>query len=159
MFGITAAALVASTGLFAVLLKAQPQPGAWPGGHGMRGPAAVLGMMGYALDLTDAQKGQIRDIMKQTFDANRNVREQLMKVHEQEVNAVKAGRSEAELRALAAQAAPLIANLHAAHLVTGAKVYQVLTPAQRDKADKIREDMKTRIRGRFAHGLGRPLEE
>jgi Spy/CpxP family protein refolding chaperone len=111
----------------------------------------LRGVMAAALDLSDAQKGQIRSILEGTRSANRAIRDQLRGIREQEVAAVKAGRSEAELQALASSAAPLMTQLHAAHLVAQSRIYQVLTPEQREKLEKIRSEVRGRT-GRSRQG-------
>ncbi|MFN7919495.1 MAG: Spy/CpxP family protein refolding chaperone [Bryobacteraceae bacterium] len=125
-----------------------------PGGFG----EMIGGFMSHALDLTDAQIEQIKAIAKQAFDANADLRAAIAKQRDAEIAAVKANKPEAELTQLAGQSAALMARLHAAQLVAGAKMYQVLTPAQREKLDKIRADMQERFRGRGPFGHRPPAE-
>ena len=120
------------------------QQGGGPGGQ--RG--GMMRKMGRALNLTDAQKQQIRDIMKQTAEANADVRGQLKSIHEQERATIKAGGSESELRNLAQSAAPLMAQLRGSQLVAQARIYALLTPEQRQKTDQMREKGGDRRQGR-----------
>lgn len=113
------------------------------GAPGKRG--GMMRKMGRALDLTDAQRQQIRDIMKQTAEANADLRDQLKSLREKEKEAIKAGGSESELRNLAQSAAPLMAQLHGSRLVAQAKIYALLTPEQRQKMEQMQE----RGRGRW----------
>jgi Spy/CpxP family protein refolding chaperone len=112
-------------------------------GPGKRG--GMMRKMGRALNLTDAQREQIRAIMKQTAEANADVREQLKSLRDKEKEAIKAEASESDLRNLAQSAAPLMAQLHGSRLVAQAKIYALLTPEQRQKMDRMRE----RGRGRW----------
>lgn len=115
------------------------------GGPGAGGIGGVLtGMMGAAIDLTDAQRTQIRSILDQSADANKDLFSQLRTLHEQERAAVKANKSEQELRSLAQQSATVMAQANGARLVAEAKVYQVLTPTQREKLDKITSSVRQR---------------
>ncbi len=124
-----------------------PQGGPGGGGPGGGGIAQSLaGLMGYALDITEAQRTQIRSIVEQSVQANQSVLNQLRTLHEQEVAAVKANKSEQELRALAQQASTVMAQANGARLVAEAKVYQVLTPAQRDKLERITSALRERAR-------------
>lgn len=105
--------------------------------------------MAEALNLTDAQKEQIRSITKEAFASNQALRTQLKAAHEAEQAAIKAGKSDAELVQLAQNSAPLHAQVHAARLQTEAKIFKVLTPEQQAKLAEIRAHMKERM-GRFA---------
>ena len=121
-----------------------------PDGHrGPRGGGFLGGMFGHALNLTDAQKEQIRSITKEAFASNQALRTQLKAAHEAEQAAIKAGKSDAELAQLAQNSAPLHARVHAARLQTEAKIFKVLTPEQQTKLAEIRAHMKERM-GRFA---------
>jgi Spy/CpxP family protein refolding chaperone len=122
-----------------------------PGGHrGPRGGGGFPGgMFGHALNLTDAQKEQIRSITKESFAGNQELRTQLKAARDAEQAAIKAGKSDAELAQLAQNSAPLHAQAHAARLQTEAKIFKVLTPEQQAKLAEIRANMKERM-GRFA---------
>jgi protein CpxP len=96
------------------------------------------------LALTDAQRAEIRSIVRQTADANAALRDQLHSLRQQERDAIRAGKSEAELRTLAESAAPIMAQLHANRLATRAKIYALLTPEQKQKADQFREHARPR---------------
>jgi Spy/CpxP family protein refolding chaperone len=154
---VTLAFLVALALVSGAAFAQGPGFGRGPGGglgfgHGMGlGPGAgggfLGGMMAAALDLTDAQKEQIRAIHESAATANQAILDQLKPIREQELAAIKAGKSEAELRSLANSAAPLMAQLHANQLVAHAKIYQVLTPEQREKLDKFRAEAGARARG------------
>lgn len=110
------------------------QPG---GGPGRRG--GMMRKMGRALNLTEAQRQQIRGIMKQTAEANADVRDQLKSLRQKEKEAIKAGGSESEIRNLAQSAAPLMAQLRGSRVVAQAKIYALLTPEQREKMEQLTE--------------------
>jgi Spy/CpxP family protein refolding chaperone len=115
----------------------------------MMGPGSILGpMMGAALDLTDAQKAEIRAIYQNARQANQSLHDQLRTIHEQELAAIKAGKSDAELQSLANSAGPLMAQLHASNLIAQAKAYKVLTPEQREKLEQLRSQTRERVQQR-----------
>ncbi len=148
----TAAAL--TVGGFAAVARAQG-----PGGHGPGfGPGGGMlgGMIGHMLDLTDAQKEQIKTITKAAFDSNQTLMTQLKASREAERAAIQAGKSDAELAQLAQSYAPLHTQLSATRLQTEAKIYKVLTPEQRAKLDKFRGNMQERMGQRFGHHRGGP---
>lgn len=161
-FRVMAMAALAAVGIAGVALAQGPGGGNRPpfgsgGPFSGGGPGGMLmGMMGHALDLTDAQKSQIQTIVQSAFQTNQATINQLKTLREQEIAALKAGKSEQELRTLAQTASPVITQLHAAKLVTEAKVYAVLTPAQREKLDKMRTTMRERFQ---RHGFGPPAIE
>lgn len=118
------------------------------GGEGAPGKrGGMMRRMGRVLNLTDAQRQQIRDIMKQTAEANADVRDQLKSLREKEKEAIKAGGSESELMNLAQSAAPLMAQLHGSRLVAQSKIYALLTPEQRQRLEQMQE--RGRGRGRW----------
>ena len=143
------AALALGVTLAAGMAFAQGPGGRGPrGGHGDGGD--FLGpMAATALGLSDAQKAEIKSIFEQTREANRSIREQLKPIHEQQRAAVKEGKSDAELHALANSAAPLMAQLRASRLVAQAKMYKVLTPEQREKLESLRSNMRDRMERRM----------
>ena len=142
------ALLLASSLAFAY---APPRRGfaAGRGGMGMEG-----GFAGHrfarALDLTDAQKSQMRQIREDTRTANQPYVEQLKALRGSEREAVKSGKSEAELQTLARDMAAVMANVHGNRLVEQSRMWKVLTPEQQKKA----EDMGARMRERKSRRAG-----
>lgn len=136
-FAVGAALLVSTTA------SAQPPRFAPPGG--------MMRRLVRQLALTDTQRSEIRSIVRQTADANASLRDQLNSIRQQERDAIRAGKSEAELRALAESAAPIMAQLHANRLATRAKIYALLTPEQKQKADQLRERARPRSGRRMQH--------
>lgn len=91
-----------------------------------------------ALNLTDAQKLEIRQIFQDSRAANADVRKQLQTQRASEREAIKSGAPAAQLEALASEAAPLLAKVEANRLVTQSRIYAVLTPEQREQAERMR---------------------
>lgn len=146
---IWGAAAVLAIGGFSVVAQAQgPGGGRGPGGpHG--GPGALMGMLGTAIGLTDAQKAEIKTIFETARTSNASLHEELKASREAEKAAIKAGKSDAELAQLAASYSQLHVRMHTTRLQTEAKVYKVLTPEQRAKVEKLKEEMQSRMAGRF----------
>ena len=151
---IWGAAATIALGGFAAVAHAQG-----PGGRADRGGfghGLLGGMIGHALNLTDAQKEQIKAITASAFENNQALITQLKAAHETERAAIAAGKSDAELAQLAQSYAPLHTQLHATRLQTEAKIYKVLTPEQRAKLDKFRSNMHDHMGRRFGHHPGGP---
>lgn len=156
---IWGAAAVLAVGSFSVVAQAQGPGGRGPGGPHGDGPGALMGMLGTAIGLTDAQKAEIKTIFETANTNNASLHEELKASREAEKAAVKAGKSDAELAQLAASYAQLHVRMHTVRLQTEAKVYKVLTPEQRAKVEKLREEMTSRMAGRFGgRGHHAPIE-
>lgn len=143
-----AATAVVLTGAMALMAAPPPRRGGGPGAGPM--------MFGRALDLTDAQKEQAKAIFEETRKANETYREQLRSLRAEEREAIKAGKSENELRNLAQRSANVTADMHANRLVAQSKFWQILTPEQRAKLEERGEKMRERMRegkGRFGRGF------
>ena len=149
---IWGAAATIALGAFAAVAHAQGPSGR--AGRGGFGQGLLGGMIGHALNLTDAQKEQIKAIAASAFENNQTLMTQLKAAHETEQAAIKAGKCDAELAQLAQSYAPLHTQLHATRLQTEAKIYKVLTPEQRAKADEIRSEMRDHIGGAMGRRFG-----
>ena len=148
----------ATIGAFAVTLLAgllittqvQAQPG--PGGFGERfgrGPDG-LGRGLQQLSLSDAQRDEIRAIMESSRESGRPLMEQLRATRRALNDAVTNDVvNESEIRALAAQMAPLQAEAAVQRAHTHSAIMNVLTPDQRDELDALREEARERRRDRI----------
>ena len=161
---VTAAAALLVGALGAMTYAQQPAPGMGPGaagpfrgphGRGM-GPFARLGLPLGQLELTDAQRQQIRSIveshreeMRQLGERTRDARLALRHASEAEAfdeNAVRAASN--GLSGPMAERAVLHAKLRA-------EVMQVLTPEQKAKAAEIRTRNQQRMDQRRQRMQGR----
>lgn len=136
---VTALAGVLVAGLVS-LASAQP-----PSDGGFRGPRGGL-MMGLRdLDLSDAQRDQIRELVQTHREANRATAEQLRAARVALNEAVMAEVvNESEIRALSAQVAPLEADSAVQRAYFNAQLLQVLTPDQRGELQDIQAEMEDR---------------
>jgi Spy/CpxP family protein refolding chaperone len=124
-------------------------PGRFGGPGGPGGPMGMLPMLGRALDLTDAQKDQVKaiadahkDEWKAIFDRERTARQALnAAIMADTVNDALVRQKSAEVAAVEADAS--VARAHAF-----GEVLQILTPAQKTQLKDLQTRMKDRGRGR-----------
>jgi protein CpxP len=111
--------------------------------HG-RGPGHgdMLEHMARELNLTDAQKQQVKAIFESTESSAQGIHAKLEEVHKQIDAATANGQfDEAQVRTLANQQAQLEADMLVEHLRAKSKVYGILTPEQRVKAEEMHKHM------------------
>ena len=97
------------------------------------------------LGLTESQKAQAKDVLDAARTQAAPVAAQLKQGHVTLRDAVKAGKSDAELDALAREQGALMGQLAAIHAKSFAKLYPMLTPEQQDKLDHLREMAMLRL--------------
>ena len=114
-----------------------------PGGHG-RGPGHgdMLEHIARELNLTDAQKEQVKGFMESAESSANGIHAKLEEVHKQLDAATANGQfDEAQVRTLANQQAQLEADMLVEHLRAKSKVYSILTAEQRVKAEEMHKRM------------------
>jgi Spy/CpxP family protein refolding chaperone len=146
-------AFTALAALGAVALFAQPKFGPRAGqreGRQMR-------MMSAVLNLTEAQKTQIKSIFQESRDSAKPVRQDLMATRKSLAAAVKAGDT-AQIQQLSATIGNDLGQLSAIHSSAMAKVYKTLTPDQQQKWDSLEQARRPHFgaRGRAARGQQAP---
>ena len=129
------AALIIATTVFAVA----------QGGHGRPhgdGPGDMMEHMSRALNLTEAQKTQVKAIMDAERAATEPSRAKMDEIHKQ-IEAVMANGQfdEAQIRALASQGAQAMADQMVEHIRAHSKMLALLTPEQRAKALEMHKGM------------------
>ena len=123
-------------------------------GHGFQGPgmhgkgegshADMLEHMSRELNLTDAQKQQVKAVMDSVVPTAEGLHAKLEDIHKQIGAATANGAfDEAQVRSLANQQAQLEADLMVEHLRAMSKVYSILTPEQRTKAEAMHKHMES----------------
>lgn len=114
------------------------------GGHRHGGHMAY---MAKALNLTDAQKAQIKSIMQANRTTNRPLMQQMAQNRVAMLTATSNGAfDQAKVTALANQQAQLMAQMTVQKESIQHQIYtQVLTPEQRATADQMRQKQITRI--------------
>jgi periplasmic protein CpxP/Spy len=134
-----------------------------PGGHGWGGPGggAHMGMMLHELDLTDAQKAQVKTIMKATHATMKPLMLQMEQNRAALLAATANGAYDAaKIQVLANQQAQLQAAMIVNHEAVQHQIYtQVLTTEQQAKAEQLRTQAITHINERLqkmANGTDTP---
>ena len=146
------AALVIGATIFAL---AQGHPGM---GEKMRGggPQDMVEHISRELNLTDAQKEQVKALLEAQRTTEEERHAKLDDIRKQIGAATANGQfDEAQVRTLASQQSQLMADEMVDHLRLHSKIYGLLTAEQRTKADQM---MKMHGEPRFGpgHGHGPP---
>jgi Spy/CpxP family protein refolding chaperone len=144
---ITGGALAfAAAFLMSVAAFAQHGPGGPGGHHGPGGPGSLLGHFSQVLNLTDAQKAQIKQLEDGFKESTKGLHEQLAKTGPgNPFDAVAAGTfDEAAVRATAQARANLHVELEVAHAKFFSQVYAVLTAEQKAKLAELHKQMEER---------------
>ena len=127
----------------AVFALAKGHPGMHRMGQGMGpGHGEMLEHMAKVLNLTDAQKQQVKAIMDSTESAAKDIHAKLEETQKQLAAATANGQfDEAQVRTLANQKGQLEADMTVEHLRAMSKVFAILTPEQRVKAEEMHKHM------------------
>ena len=117
-----------------------------PGRHG--GPGNAVGHLSRVLDLTDAQKAQIKQLEDGFKESTKSLHEQLAKAGPGgPFEALNGGAfDEAAVRAAAQQRANLHVELEVAHARFFSQVYAVLTAEQKARLAELHKQMQERHR-------------
>jgi periplasmic protein CpxP/Spy len=119
-----------------------------PGGHGRGGPGGPgggLGPLGRELNLTDAQKAQIKQIEDSFRESTKSLHEQMFKQGGGPLDGLKDGAfDEAAARAAAQARANIQVELDVAHARMMSQIYALLTTEQKAKIAEMREQFKER---------------
>jgi Spy/CpxP family protein refolding chaperone len=110
--------------------------------------------MAARLNLTDDQKQQAQSIMKSARESAQPIAQQIKQNRLALRDAVKAGKSDADIDQLATSTGTLMGQATAIRTKAFAKVYALLTPEQRTKADQLRGHSRGMFRGGHEHGHG-----
>ena len=117
-----------------------------PGGPGSRGGGHLLEHFSRALDLTDAQKAQIKQLADASQESNKALFEKLRSLGRPEDAALTGTFDEAAVRSAAQARAAAQVELEVAHARLAAQVYNVLTAEQKAKLAELRQQFETRRR-------------
>ena len=117
------------------------------GHHGWGGPGPGMSFLGRALDLTDAQKAQVKTIMQANKASMKTVFQQMEQNRAALLAATANGAYDAaKIQALANQQAQFQAAMIVNHEAVQHQIYtQVLTSEQQAKAEQMRTDAINRI--------------
>jgi len=134
----------------------------WANARGSGGNGMMFGRqmrwMAWKLNLSDAQKTQVRSLIQGERPNFEPLVKQLAANHQQMLVATRGGSfDEAQVRTLANQQAQTLAELMVVRERVISKVYNtVLTPDQKTKADSLRQHMLDRMTQRFQQQTSQP---
>lgn len=163
---LVAVAVVALLGTSATIAAAQPGPGRGRGGHGdgvggpgggFGGPFATGVEALRGLDLTEAQREQVRTIVQ----SHREESQALQQRHHAATRALEEatrGTDEAAIRQQGEAVGTAIADAAVLKSRVRAEVWTVLTPEQHTKAEQLRVEHETRMKERQTRMQQRPQE-
>jgi len=137
--------------VFAQAPTTTAQPGG--GNAAVRPRAVVRQRIAQALNLTDAQKQQAQAIIQQARQTVQPLGQQSKQNRQALLAAIKAGNSDVEIHQLALTQGNLAGQLVAARTEALAKLYSMLTPEQRAKADLMRQQVRQMIKQRIQQRL------
>ena len=129
-----------------------------PGGPGFRGgPGGPFGMGAFALrglDLTDAQRDQVKAIMESHRDEQRAIGDRMQAARKALHEAIAADSfDEAAIRAKAADIGAVEADAAVLQAKIKSEVVAILTPEQLKKAKELRSDMENRMKEGRGRGM------
>jgi periplasmic protein CpxP/Spy len=117
-------------------------------GHGHQFMGGPMGFFAKNLDLTDAQKAQMKTIMQKERPASKPLFTQLRQ-NEQQLRQYEEGSyDEAKVRTLAAQQAQIQTELTVQRTRLHSELFQVLTPEQQTKMKEMEASRAARIQAR-----------
>jgi periplasmic protein CpxP/Spy len=155
MKSILSRLLIAAAALFLGTMLAQsqtaddtPPPPPVHAHHdfGMRGP--MMGFYAAKLDLTDAQKAQMKTIMQKEGPAMKPLFQQSRQIDQQLRQYAEGTDDEAKVQALASQKSQVEAQLAVAHTRIHSEMFQVLTPEQQTKMKEMEANRAVRMQAR-----------
>jgi protein CpxP len=156
--GAGALALAATFGLTVFAQQGPPEgrPGR-PGGPGPRAGAMALGFALGQLDLSDAQREQVRAIVQRHREEQRTLATQTRTARRALDQAAEAPTvDEAAIRTAAGTLAEAEAQMALMRARVRAEVLEVLTPEQRAKAEALKGQMRQRMQERGARAVPPP---
>lgn len=151
---LAAFALAAVAGMALAAAAFPGQEGRGPGGPGgPRGPHGPRGgnlveHLSRALDLTDAQKAQVKQIEDALRESTKSLHEQLGKPGSGgPLDGFKDGFDEAAVRSAAQARAAVHVELEVAHARAMSQIYSLLTAEQKAKLAELRQQFQQRRPG------------
>lgn len=149
------AVLVVGATIFALAQGHRDKGERWHGG----GPQEMVEHISRELNLTDAQKEQVKTILEAQRSTEDERHAKLDEIRKQIDAATANGQfDEAQVRPLADQQAQLMADQMVDHLRMHSKIYGLLTAEQRTKADQMMKQGEHRRGPGPGHGPPPPSE-
>lgn len=120
-----------------------------PHGHGPRGFGPRAGLALEGVDLTDAQRQQIRQLREQHRDQTRSLVDRIHKAHEAQRQALATMPfDEARIRAAMQELGEAQTELAVQNARLQSEIYALLTPQQQEQIQKRRAERQARMEQR-----------
>jgi protein CpxP len=119
------------------------------GKRGKRGGQRGMGMGFRGLDLTDAQKEQMKAISQASREGTKSLRDQMKANRQQMAQATANGFNEAQVQAIAQQQSALHAQMIVERERVRSQMFAILTPEQQAKAAEMKEQRKQKMQERM----------
>lgn len=147
--GFLVFALVALSTVFAIAQKSGGE-GEWKGKRGgHRGQRGGFGRMAEKLNLTDAQKAQVKGIMEASHSKIQPLREASKANHQKMKAATANGQfDEAAVSAIAQEQATISAQMMVEKERVKSQMFQILTAEQKVQMQQFKEQMKDHFKNR-----------
>ena len=118
-------------------------------GPGLDGPMGLLRMLGPRLNLTDAQRDQLKNIAAAHKDEWKALADRARTAHEAVNDAIMADKlDDATIRAKASELAAVEADIAVASAHARAEAWQILTPEQQTQAKQFQTEIRNRVKER-----------
>jgi len=111
----------------------------------------ILQFLTEQLDLTEAQQGQVKDILGKEKPAMARLMMQKGQMHQQLMQEAISGFDEAKIQALASQQGQLETALAVEHARIASQVFNILTPEQKTKAQELLAKHQQHMREHMEH--------
>lgn len=144
-----AIAMVTIGTIFVIAQQSEGGKGKFKRSFGYRGG---FGRLAEKLNLSDAQKEQVKQIMETSKAKIQPLKENMKSIHQQMNSATADGQfDEAQVQALATQQANIMAQMIVEKERTKSQMFAILTPEQQAQAKQLKEQMKEKFKGKFQH--------
>jgi Spy/CpxP family protein refolding chaperone len=124
---------------------------------GMRGP--MMGFFAKYLDLTDAQRAQMKTIMQKEHAATKPQMQQLHQLQQQLKQYEEGAYDEDKVQALVAQQSQALVQVKVQETRIHSELFQVLTPDQQSKMKEFAANREARMQQHEREAPGAPPEE
>ncbi len=147
IIGFIVFALVAIGTIFAFAQKGEG--GGKRGGRGFGGHRGGFGRMAEKLNLTDAQKEQVKQITEASRAKIKPLMENMRANHQKMETLTANGQfDEAQVQAVASEQGTISAQLIVEKERTKAQIFQILTDEQKAQTNQMKEQMKERFKNK-----------
>lgn len=132
----------------------------WSKEHGgmSHDPARMIAHMADSLELSEAQRSQVQQILSSSQEQTSAYREELQQLREQ-LRAMREGFDEDTARSITDRIGVIMGEMAYVMASTHAEIYAMLTPQQRAELDAMREQRDTRRGKGQQRGRDTPDEE